>query len=622
MKNRIQHIFNEIENENSSKLKAYIESQKFEIDYIKEIIEKTKTKEPKGDELSSAFESSSFDFEKKYFGALLPVDENSTISKYDDKKINTILDRLGNEILMISGDFWGIQKFIFDGLTSSKAPKILRSRSAMVQLITYVVIDMIKEKFKDSEEVLFGAGKFLILAKNESGYKEKIKEIQKKLDEYFLKNFFGQNGFIISHQETTKEKLSNQSEKLKEDLESLGKDNEFKKLNKFSLKHLDENFYISNIFANSDDEVCKFCGKRAAKKTINFKNEEKEEKACEICANQIELGEKLTKYDYLKITKEKGDIKIFDGYYAKFSKSRPSENEKEFFDISTRKYNGFAKWSLQSYVPKDKDGRVKTFEEMAKNSSGLMALKADVDRLGKTFKDYYYSSFKKFNRLSRELDFFFSDYATKLIEENFKNCYVVFGGGDDLFVIGEYKEIIDFAKRIREEFYKFSLEKATLSVGLVMFKPSTPINYISKMADEAEKRAKELEKEVEKGKGNRNGIDIFGISMKFDDFIDIENEFKEITGYLEENNLDATTFYYRLIEICDMREHIKDDPRNAMWKSKLNYTIQRNLSDMSEEYIEKLFKLVDNYGEKVKPSIFLKIYNNRDKKEEVLNETK
>jgi hypothetical protein len=54
-----------------------------------------------------------------------------------------------------------------------------------------------------------------------------------------------------------------------------------------------------------------------------------------------------------------------------------------------------------------------------------------------------------------------------------------------------------------------------------------------------------------------------------------------------------------------------------MWKSKLNYIFRRNIKkdDNNNEIFTKLNNLIEK-GEKFKPSIFLKIYNNRDKKKE------
>jgi CRISPR-associated protein Csm1 len=603
--NRIEHIFNE---HKGNKNKEYINSQEFEVDYIKNYNGHYKHKN---------FESDN-DFEKQYYYALQPSNHNSIISKYDDEKIDKLLDSLGENLIMISGDFWGIQKFIFDTLNSSKASKILRSRSTIIQLITYVISDIIKREFFGSNSVLFGAGKFLILAKSEDNYKDKIKLIQEEINNYFLKNYFGQNGFILSYTKTTKSNILNQnSQEMKENLESLASDNEIKKLNKFNFLKLEDSDICKDIFSYKDDEVCNFCNKRVATLQIN------DEKVCSVCNSQIILGEQIVTSNYIKISSEKiSNIVIFkyknSEYSVKFYKDLKDidsckKNSIAMFDISSNEYKKYPKWSLKSYVPQNINSNVKTFEEIAKGSSGLFALKADVDKLGDTFREYYMTSFKKFNRLSRELDFFFSDYITKIIEESYKNCYIVFAGGDDLFLIGEYKEVVKLAKTIRKEFYKFSLQKSTLSIGLVMFKPSTPINYISHLADEAESRAKLV---TTKGSNlTRDGIDLFGISMKFDEFLKIEADFKEIILFLEENVQDSTTFYYRLLDFCDMKEHINQDIKNAMWKSKLNYVIRRNIDKGNNNFdiYKKLFNLIEEYGEKLKPSIFLKIYQNRDK---------
>jgi len=426
-----------------------------------------------------------------------------------------------------------------------------------------------------------------------------------------LKNYFGQNGFILSYAATTKERILNQEDniEIEQDLLNLAKDNELKRLDKFNLLDIQDEQFVVDVFnsANSDDSVCQYCHKR----------NKKEMDSCHICANQIKLGENLTKKRYLRIYNSneinKNDVLLFEfnnsKYFANFSNEYPQE-PKNCFDISSQKYDGVAKRSLNSYVAKNRDG-IKAFEELQNGKSGLMALKADVDKLGDTFREYYMKSFKKFNRLSRELDFFFSDFATDILEKKYKNTYIIFAGGDDLFLIGDYQEVVAFAKELRDEFYKFTLQKATLSIGLVMFKHSTPISYISTLADEAESRAKSVLRERQ----DRDGIDIFGISMKFDEFLKIENDFVKIVEFLEQKNVDTTTFYYRLIELCDMKEHIQEDIKNAMWKSKLNYIFRRNIDkkDNDSEFFANIASLIENYGKKLKPSIFLKIYDNRDK---------
>lgn len=605
---QIEHIFNAVE----PRTTETIDSQELQIEYWKN--SKENYDPPKDMDLLST------DFSKMYYNALVSTDNDKLISKYDDEKLKSLTEKLGDNLLLISGDFWGIQKFIFDGITGSKASKILRSRSAMVQLITYAVVDRIKKEFKGSEALLFGAGKFMILAKDENH--KQIETIQKELDSYFLKNFFGQNGFILSSTRTRSDNLLNQANKMKDDLDALGRDNDIKKLNKFDLLNVEDDDILIDPFENAtihDNNSCKFCNKRIV-------DEELKEDSCDICFNQINLGKKLTTDNYLNIIQfgrlsrekkiQKNMIEIIKlgnkSYYARFSNSPNYFSWGKSFDISDNLYDEkIDKWSLNSYVPKGDYDSIKTFSEYIEKdgktvSSGLMALKADIDKLGDTFRDLYKEDFRKFNRLSREVEFFFSDYITSLVAKK-ENVYTVFAGGDDLFLIGEYKEIVALAKEIRDKFYEFSLNKTTISMGLVMFKPSTPINFVSKRADEAEKRAKK----------ERDSIDIFGVSMKFDEFLEIEDSFERVVKYLKDNGVETTTFYYRLIELCDMRENIKLDVRNAMWKSKLNYLFIRNIKKENNDVkIFNILNMLIEKGEKFKPSIFLKIYNNRDKKKE------
>ena len=88
---------------------------------------------------------------------------------------------------------------------------------------------------------------------------------------------------------------------------------------------------------------------------------------------------------------------------------------------------------------------------------------------------------------------------------------------------------------------------------------------------------------------------------------------------MENNGVDTTTFYYRLIELCNMREELNNKidfkPKNALWKSKLNYIIRRNIrkEDNNFDIYKKLYDLIEK-GQKFKPSLFLKIYQNRDEK--------
>jgi len=60
-----------------------------------------------------------------------------------------------DEMYLISGDFYGIQKFIFDRLATKNASKVLRAKSAFIQIFTEYLARYICYRLKkDSEFVL------------------------------------------------------------------------------------------------------------------------------------------------------------------------------------------------------------------------------------------------------------------------------------------------------------------------------------------------------------------------------------------------------------------------------------------------------------------------------------
>ena len=605
---KIQHIFNEVKRE-GNKRKLHIEEGCFDLDYIDEVI---KCVENNKTICKTKKECENLNDEAKL--ALRPIIDESIIDKYDDKKLREILDSFkSEEIYLINGDFFGIQHFIFSNLSTKRAAKILRARSAMVQLITKVISKILEEKL-NSKLILFGAGKFLMLSEKI----DDLKDVEKELNKIFFKNYFGESGVILNYVKTTKRDLLNQENNvMKNTLIELGKKNEESKYQKFkdSLKEP-----IINVFeeAKRDDEICEYCKKR-----VKDKNKE----ACEICENEIKLGALLTKKNFVEIDIKEDNEEVLDDevlilefnskkYIATFlTKKYVEENIKnkvdcknEIFDISTLRMNEFPKWPLKSYVPLDKDGNIKTFEEIEENSSGLMVLKADVDRLGSTFKEFYFNSFRKFNRLSRELNFFFANYVPFMISQNSKykeNIYIVFAGGDDLFMIGRYDVIVEFAKDLRDRFHKFSLEKATLSMGLVMFKSSTPVSYISEWADEAEKEAKRVK---DKNGNDRDGICLFDRAMKFNEFKYIEKKLDNILK--KEGDKINNSVLYKLIEIIDMADKENENITNTLWISKLAYLAKRR--NYSLDFVKDLRDLIKDYKGKVLPSLYLQIYKRRD----------
>jgi CRISPR-associated protein Csm1 len=122
-------------------------------------------------------------------------------------------------------------------------------------------------------------------------------------------------------------------------------------------------------------------------------------------------------------------------------------------------------------------------------------VRADVDNLGETFKEGLKSdrSISRLSMLSYLLSYFFSARVQAIAREgNYKDkVYLAYSGGDDLFAIGPWSVLPDFAERVKDEFARFTAERLTLSGGIFVA-PSDkfPVYEAADLAGDAESKAK------------------------------------------------------------------------------------------------------------------------------------
>ncbi|MGQ9472952.1 MAG: Cas10/Cmr2 second palm domain-containing protein [Candidatus Caldatribacteriaceae bacterium] len=148
-----------------------------------------------------------------------------------------------------------------------------------------------------------------------------------------------------------------------------------------------------------------------------------------------------------------------------------------------------------------------TFDETSKTSirdetgdPSLGYLKMNVDNLGATFAklaekgEERTTALSLYRAFSRRLELFFGgylvDFLAKRLEE--KLVYPVFSGGDDLFLIGGWREISQLAWKICQEFNQFSEFSSllTLSGGIAFLPSKMPVVRASRMVEEVLERAK------------------------------------------------------------------------------------------------------------------------------------
>ncbi|MDP8052019.1 type III-A CRISPR-associated protein Cas10/Csm1 [Pasteurella atlantica] len=498
----------------------------------------------------------------------LPSLYNNEISLYDHIKIVASLTvslykNKENEkpFLLISGDFFGIQDFIFAGgrETNKQAAKLLRGRSFQVSLFTELAGLKVLQALglPSTSQILNVAGKFLIVAPNTDETQNKIDEIRKMLDEWFIKNTYGLAGLGLAVTEADVDDLDG------ENFEQLQK-HRFAELEKMKLQRFDLTQFSDNV---QNIEYLYGC----CDLNQYFPAQSKENQHSVISEDQIKIGKNLVKKDRLFVCDYDEDIKdcentqILDldifGYKVVFTKKKEETgkfskyNIHRFWDFSIPEkmtdniFNGYARRYINGYVATDDNKEVISFDDLATKDQGqvaLMTLKGDVDNLGKLFENNA-KSFTRMTALSRKINQFFSLWLPAYCNEHKANIYTVFAGGDDFFLIGSWHSTQKVAFEMQQAFKKYVAENSQIhfSVGMVMTKVGYPVPRLGELAEETLEKSKAIE--------GKNAVTIFDSSTSWNDWGNLIELEEEIEQLAKDYNI-STSYLYSLINLSKQAE--------------------------------------------------------------------
>lgn len=589
-----------------------------------------------------------------------------------------------NKFLLVSGDFYGIQDFIFPhgGASGKFSAKILRGRSFYVSLITELTADYICRKLglPITSIILNAAGKFTILAHNTDKSKKVICEIENEINEWLIKNFIGQTTIGFSFIEASCDDFTTMNGKFLKLWERLSLEVNKRKYHKFDLKKYGD--VISDYLDSFNNElgICPFCNKRPANEQAKLREDTI---ACSICADHIFIGENLVKSEQIAITTKDADIHgkklmipIFGEYQLFFPTGDLNKLVKEkkvlkFWNIGISQSGYIAKNTtakfINGYIPKYEQQDLNTenvdriiagkksekmkeelFDSMDVNMPKTFAyiskmalnkvddkfigiealgiLKADVDNLGYIFSCGIREKLFTVSRLatlSRQMNNFFTIYLPFKLKNDsrFKNIYTVFAGGDDLFLIGPWNKIIDFASYMQEEFKRYVCNnpKITISAGISIHKPNTPALKLAESSEIALEQSK---------KGGRNSITIFNETVNWEKYEELLRIKEQILKWLDDEIIN-NAMLFKLNEIIDMRkqeENIKkgnafhlEDMECLKWRAILRYSVVRNVGKKLKgeekskliEQVMQIAKWLEDYGSSLKIILWQIIYNRR-----------
>ena len=156
------------------------------------------------------------------------------------------------------------------------------------------------------------------------------------------------------------------------------------------------------------------------------------------------------------------------------------------------------------------------------NGTELGVLRMDMDGLGKRFIKGF-DSIKKYQEYSDSLTAFFEnnikDYQKRAEFKPYIN--IIYAGGDDLFIVGRWEKVIDFAELIHKETENASFnknveddDKIHISGGIAIVKSTFPIAKAADLAGEAEDFAKQYDGE-KYGYGKKNAFHMLGKTLSW-----------------------------------------------------------------------------------------------------------
>lgn len=529
--------------------------------------------------------------------------------------------------LFVGGDLSGIQKFLYN-ITSRHASVSLKGRSAFLSDYLRNVCDQIERTIKKHggsiDELYCSGGKFYLITENTTAITEAIKECSKIIKKKLWEEHKGQLGINISEVAFAEEK-GKFFMKGHEDEQNTKSGVLWKYVNADFARQKNQKF--KDLLTTCPNKFFGFDGKDEDSKELIVG---KEHKVCALTGVESPDCRPLTKKDF-----EKEGLTL-----AEFEEEEDTNNVSD----NTPVY-------LPSVIKQIVEGKklsikykTKSFEKYATTDIGIKkgikgdtylgVLRMDVDGMGKKFI-IGFSTLDVYRDFSKRAKYFFEYYiggkkyekedgigkGYLLDEEDQQSgkkyrdfVNVIYAGGDDLFIVGRWDKVIDFAKLIHqktiEEFKDDAyidifasekpLRKISISGGIAIVKPKFPIAKAADMAGDAEDAAKQ---------GEKNAFNLFGKNISWEKEFDFVEEFKnKFVNYVSNYNKDygfSRSVLHKIMlysEIADMNVE-----REAKGKPK-NYSYMWHISYFMTRFMEK-FKGFDREPNEQKRKIKKELYD-------------
>ncbi len=562
--------------------------------------------------------------------------ESQQIANYHDFLYKDIDKNLWGEpmFMLYSMDISGIQNFIYT-IGSKGALKGLRARSFYLEIVMEHIVDELLASLNLSRSCLIytGGGHCYMLLPNTDSTREIVAKQCQVVNDWFMEHFdtalYIADGYAVCSANNLKNEPHGSYREL---FRTVTRNISEQKSHRYTSAQL----IALNHQHREGKRECQVCRRSA---DLN------KDDRCPICAALEKLSGAILYKDYFITTTESAGVDSLPLPGDKFLRAGDEQLLRDLMESKSyvRSYTVNESYTGKHVTTKLWVGRHTTgdtFEELARKSEGierLAVLRADVDNLGDAFLNGFkdagngiYETLSRTATLSRQLSLFFKLYLNGILENGEsqifsaggnRNVCIVYSGGDDIFFVGAWNEVLDSFIDVKNALEKFTLGTLTISGGIGIYDSSYPINRMAIETAELEDYSKDLD--------GKNAITLFDESGCYNWNVFIEQvlgaKYACISEYMELTKHKGKAFLYHLLELLRGSEGSFNRARFVYFLSRMEPDArdEDSKSEMEgyKEFSAKMYEwsLSEEDRRQVVSAIYLYAYMKREKEGEKEN---
>lgn len=409
--------------------------------------------------------------------------------------------------LLYTADFSRIQKFLYTVRTEN-ALRSLRSRSFFLELFMEHYLDELLAGCGVSRANLIysGGGHCYVLLPNTAAVTDTLTRWNRQFNRWLQQQFGTQLFLANAWTPCSGNDLTNtpaQSSPYKELFRRVNRLLEQHKFHRYTAEDLR---LLNDAAAYPGGRECKVCGTSAALA----------DELCPWCRLFVKFSDKIQHRSVLVVSRQPSaaddcTLPTLDGSSVYLTTTDRAAAQKRL-SSGEPILRVYTKNTPYSPLPSTTNLYVgdyaasNSMDELAQQAAGVRRIavcRMDVDNLGHAFISGFeqesekdpvrrmrYVNLSRTSAFSRQMSLFFKSYINGILDG--LQVSIVYAGGDDVFLVGAWNDVLEAAQRIQRNLTAFSCGALTLSAGIGIFDPHYPIRLSAEETAALEEAAKHL----------------------------------------------------------------------------------------------------------------------------------